>query len=113
MILFLVVVLGAGPPPVVENKCPPTFTVTNRCPAAKPARVTNGFNCGAGFCGANGGAGCPSCPNGNGTCACGPKAAAVAAPPVPYTLPASNATCPGPNCPQTQGYYRKGVFGFR
>lgn len=81
-------------------------------PVSPPVKVTNGFNCGAGFCGANGGAGCPSCPNGNGVCACGPKAAAVAAPPVTYTLPASNSTCPNGNCPNqaTTGYFRRGLF---
>lgn len=47
-------------------------------PAAvvKPAKFTNGFNCGASFCGAQGGPGCSAagrtCPNSaGGTCVCG------------------------------------------
>lgn len=74
MLALLFLSVGADPTFVVVNKCPPAFTVVNKCPApiAKPARYTNGFNCSAGFCKANGGSGCPSCPNNSaGTCACG------------------------------------------
>ncbi len=97
MFLLLAAVCGAGPEFTVENKCPPSFTVVNRCPApkAKPARYTNGLNCSAGFCKANGGTGCPSCPNNSGgVCACGAKA------PVAYTVPTFQfQSCPTGNCP--------------
>lgn len=94
MFLALAFVCAGDPTFVVENKCP-AFVVTNKCPAkAKPAKVTNGFNCGAGFCGANGGKGCPSCPNGNGTCACGPKQA------IPAFQSFGITNCPNGNCPQ-------------
>ena len=103
MFLLVAVIAGASPTFEVTNKCPPAFAVTNRCPppAAKPVKVTNGFNCGAGFCGANGGKGCPSCPNGNGTCACGPQAA-----PVAFTIPAATSSCPSGNCPQAAPAYQ-------
>lgn len=104
---------GADPTFAVENKCPVAFVVTNLCPAApakaaKPVKYTNGLNCGAGFCGANGGSGCPSCPNGNGTCACGAKAAVAKdslttqpAPAVTFALPQSQSSCPPGGCPGT------------
>jgi hypothetical protein len=114
MIAFLILSLGAGPTFEVVNKCP-SFVVTNKCPApapaAKPVKFTNGFNCGASFCGANGGGGCPQCPNVNGTCACGAKAAPVAAAPVQYTLPQATSSCPNGNCPQAQSYTP--LFRFR
>lgn len=107
MFFALAFVCAGDPTFVVENKCP-AFVVTNKCPAAKakPGVVANGFNCRAGFCGANGGAGCPSCPNGAGTCACGPagqvkaaKEPAVAARPgITYTLGVQS--CPSGNCPR-------------
>ncbi len=70
-----------------------------------PVKYTNGFNCGASFCGANGGKGCPSCPNGNGVCACGKAAPAVQAAPVPFTLaaPQSSSSCPNGNGVQRAG----------
>lgn len=99
---FFALLIGADPTFVVENKCPPAFTVTNKCPAPKAkARYANGFNCKAGFCKANGGTGCPSCPNNSGgTCACG---AVVAKQAVPYTLFES---CPSGTCPTVQGRSR-------
>lgn len=114
MFALLILSVGADPTFAVENKCPPAFTVVNRCPApkAKPVKVTNGLNCTASFCGANGGPGCPSCPNGNGTCACGTaQAPATASPVTPaYLLPVSgNSTCPNGNCPssnQSVGRFR-------
>lgn len=98
---FFALLIGADPIFVVENKCP-AFTVTNKCPAPKvKSRYTNGFNCSAGFCKANGGTGCPSCPNNSGgTCACG---AVVAKQALPYTLFES---CPSGTCPTVQGRSR-------
>ena len=59
---------------VPSGVSPPVVT------ANLPVRVTNGANCGAGFCAANGGTGCPNCPNSvNGVCACGSSTSMVQA----------------------------------
>jgi hypothetical protein len=84
-----ILLIGYDPTFTVENKCPPSFTVVNKCPAvkAKPVKVTNGLNCRAGFCTAQGGVGCAAmgqtCPNSaGGQCVCGPKAAPTRPAPV-------------------------------
>jgi hypothetical protein len=116
MFLLLAASLGYPPEFVVENKMP-AFTVTNRMPAVVVS-AKNGFNCGASFCGANSGSGCPSCPNGvGGKCVCGPKAAVVTAapveaPPVTYALPFAAQSCPNGQCGNAvEG--RRGLFGWR
>lgn len=83
----------------------------------KAPKAGNGFNCSASFCGANGGPGCPSCPNGSGQCACGAvRAPAATLPATPaYLLPAAGySTCPSGGCPGTTGELaRVGLFGRR
>lgn len=52
----------------------PTKAKVKIPPLMQTQRVTNGYNCRAGFCKANGGTGCPNCPNSiSGKCACGSK----------------------------------------
>jgi hypothetical protein len=114
MLLLLAASLGYPPEFVVENKMP-AFTVTNRMPApAVVAPVRLAPNCGAGFCKANGGSGCPDCPVGSGRCACGTvqAPAAVEAPPVTYALPFAAQSCPNGQCGNAvEG--RRGLFGWR
>jgi hypothetical protein len=110
MLMLLAAALGQPPAfTVTDNRA--AFTVVDNRPA--PARAPNGFNCGAGFCRANGGGGCPSCPNQyGGVCICG-SAPAVAAPDpvIRYVLPSySGSSCPGGVCPVPT---RRGLFGRR
>jgi hypothetical protein len=80
--------------------------------APAPVRLTP--NCGAGFCKANGGTGCPDCPVGSGRCSCGTvqAPAAVEAPPVTYALPFAAQSCPNGQCGNAvEG--RRGLFGWR
>ena len=101
MFLAMALICGGDPLFTVNNHCP--VVVTNHCPAVKTKSVVaNGFNCRAGFCGANGGSGCPSCPNNSGgDCTCGPagqvKTKTDPKPTIIYSLGTSN--CPNGQCP--------------
>lgn len=109
--LALVLALNVSAPPaqqfVVENKCTQTFTVVNKTFPIRSVKKTmsvgcgcsTGNTCGAGFCKANGGSGCPvSCP------VKGLESAIVSDPSPTLTLPqysnygVSGNNCAGGNC---------------